>query len=349
MPEPRLLRVFLCHAKEDKPIVRELYQRLKVGGWIEPWLDERKLLPGQDWRTNIEEAVESADVVVICLSNYSVNKEGFVQKELRYAREIALEKPDDTIFLIPLKLEECEVPRGLRFYQWTNYFGEQKEQSYTDLLDSLKLRYEQIIRREAEELANKNAEAKVHRERDELSHKDTEERIKREVNEKTRVEAEELAQKQALETVSLGREELVRQGADKRVSNESSDIRSRHKTPASIFKFNVWVGLVIGALLFLLVICGLAFNYLTKLYPVGGGLSDSTLKTDVWNSIIQVEREQKNCSNVVSTAIDVTQQPDSNGIWKENWTVDACGSTIVFNITFTPKPTGGTNYAITSP
>jgi len=68
----------------------------------------RENVAGQDWRTNIEEAVESADVVVICLSNYSVNKEGFVQKELRYAREIALEKPDDTIFLIPLKLENVK-------------------------------------------------------------------------------------------------------------------------------------------------------------------------------------------------------------------------------------------------
>ena len=26
MPEPRKLRVFLCYASQDKPIVRELYQ-----------------------------------------------------------------------------------------------------------------------------------------------------------------------------------------------------------------------------------------------------------------------------------------------------------------------------------
>ncbi|MBI5839508.1 MAG: toll/interleukin-1 receptor domain-containing protein [Chloroflexi bacterium] len=45
------LRVFLCHASQDKPIVRELYQRLNAEGWIDPWLDEEKLLPGQDWDT----------------------------------------------------------------------------------------------------------------------------------------------------------------------------------------------------------------------------------------------------------------------------------------------------------
>ena len=54
----RPLRVFLCHASEDKPIVRELYQRLKFEDGIDPWLDERKLLPGQDFRVKIEDAVE---------------------------------------------------------------------------------------------------------------------------------------------------------------------------------------------------------------------------------------------------------------------------------------------------
>lgn len=53
----RKLRVFLCHASQDKPIVRELYQRLLAEGSIDPWLDEEKLLPGQDWEAEIEEVV----------------------------------------------------------------------------------------------------------------------------------------------------------------------------------------------------------------------------------------------------------------------------------------------------
>ena len=42
--EKRLLKVFLCHASQDKPIVRELYQRLLAEGWIDPWLDEEKFI-----------------------------------------------------------------------------------------------------------------------------------------------------------------------------------------------------------------------------------------------------------------------------------------------------------------
>ena len=70
----RKLRVFLCHASQDKPVVRELYQRLNSEGWIDPWLDEEKLLPGQDWDIEIEKAVEAADAVIVCLSNKSISK-----------------------------------------------------------------------------------------------------------------------------------------------------------------------------------------------------------------------------------------------------------------------------------
>ena len=52
----RKLRVFLCHASRDKPVVRELYQRLLAEGWIVPWLVEENLLPSVDWDVEIKEA-----------------------------------------------------------------------------------------------------------------------------------------------------------------------------------------------------------------------------------------------------------------------------------------------------
>jgi hypothetical protein len=48
-PNPANSAFFLCHASQDKPIVRELYQRLLAEGWIDPWLDEEKLLPGSSF------------------------------------------------------------------------------------------------------------------------------------------------------------------------------------------------------------------------------------------------------------------------------------------------------------
>src|SRR5690242_16275186 len=105
---PRKLHVFLCHASEDKPAVRELYQRLAAEPWIDPWLDEENLLPGQNWNLEIHKATREADVVLICLSKISVAKEGYVNKEIRRVLDIAEEKLEGTIYNIPLRLDECE-------------------------------------------------------------------------------------------------------------------------------------------------------------------------------------------------------------------------------------------------
>jgi hypothetical protein len=36
-------RIFLCHASQDKPQVREIYQRLQALGFS-PWLDKEEIL-----------------------------------------------------------------------------------------------------------------------------------------------------------------------------------------------------------------------------------------------------------------------------------------------------------------
>jgi formylglycine-generating enzyme required for sulfatase activity len=141
----RKLRVFLCHASQDKPVVRELYKRLLAEGWIDPWLDEEKLLPGHDWDLEIEKAVESSDLVLVCISNHSVSKEGYIQKELRLVLDVTMNMPEGAIFLIPLKLEDCEVPRRIRTWQWVDYFPPaNRVNAYNRLLASLKLRADKV-------------------------------------------------------------------------------------------------------------------------------------------------------------------------------------------------------------
>jgi len=117
----RPLRVFLCHASQDKPAVRKLHRYLKQHG-IEPWLDQEDLLPGENWEVEIPRALNASDVILVCLSKNSVNKEGYVQKEISFALDKALEKPDGTIFIIPAKLEECDVPKRLNRFQWVDLF-----------------------------------------------------------------------------------------------------------------------------------------------------------------------------------------------------------------------------------
>lgn len=115
------LKVFLCHGSEDKPIVRKLYHQLLASG-VEPWLDEENLLPGQDWRYEITKAVRESNIVIVCLSRRSVSKAGFVQKEIKDALNVADEKPEGSIFLIPARLEECSLPARLSGRQWVDLF-----------------------------------------------------------------------------------------------------------------------------------------------------------------------------------------------------------------------------------
>ena len=145
MIDPRKLNVFLCHASQDKPVVRELYRRLVAESWIAPWLDEERLLPGQDWNLEIKKAVEASDAVIVCVSSISVAKEGYVQKELRQVLDIALEKLEGAIFLIPVRLDDCNLPRQLRDWQFLDYFPEsRRDAAYEKLKTSLSIRKEAL-------------------------------------------------------------------------------------------------------------------------------------------------------------------------------------------------------------
>jgi len=132
----RLLRVFLCHSKIDKQAVRVLYRKLVADG-IDPWFDEEDLLPGQEWEAVIKKAVQNSDVVLVCLSRASVERRGFAQKEIKFALDVADEQPEGTIYLIPLKLEECEIPDRLKKWHWVELF---QPNGYQKLLSALRER-----------------------------------------------------------------------------------------------------------------------------------------------------------------------------------------------------------------
>jgi cold shock CspA family protein len=129
----RAVNVFLCHSKQNKAAVRNLYQRLRSEN-INPWFDEESLLPGQDWDYEIRKAVKSSDAVIVCVSKDSVSKAGYVQKEIKHALDIADLQPEGTIYLIPLKLEECDMPDKLSRWHWVNYF---EENGYDQLMRAL--------------------------------------------------------------------------------------------------------------------------------------------------------------------------------------------------------------------
>lgn len=136
----RPLQVFLCHSSGDKPAVKMLYDRLVKDG-VDAWLDTEKLIPGQDWQIEIPKAVKKSDIVIVCLSTHSVTKEGFVQKEIKFALDAAEEKPDGTIFIIPARLKICKMPDRINRFQWVDLF---LDDGYDKLFKALQIRAEEL-------------------------------------------------------------------------------------------------------------------------------------------------------------------------------------------------------------
>ena len=209
----RPLKVFLCHASIDKPKVRELYRYLRRRG-VNPWFDEEHLVGGQDWQVEIPKALATSDAIIICLTKNSVDKEGYIQREIKFALEKALEMPEGKIFLIPVKFEECEVPFSLSRYQWVDLTI---EIGYSKMMKALKFRASQL-ERSTVELSKKTGE-----EENLAIEKATKEKIERESAEKA---AREKAEKESAEKARLEAEELARQKAAK----EKAERKAAEKT-----------------------------------------------------------------------------------------------------------------------
>jgi len=105
-------RVFVAYAAEDLKQARRLCASLEQSGCA-PWLDKDKLLPGQNWPRALERAIENADAFIACFSPRSTAKRGQFQCELRYALDCARQLPLDHLFVIPVRLEPCSVPRRI--------------------------------------------------------------------------------------------------------------------------------------------------------------------------------------------------------------------------------------------
>lgn len=137
---PQPLQIFLSYAREDWHHVNELHRRLTADGFS-AWIDKEALIPGQAWESIIDQAVERADVVLICLSNHSIGKRGFVQTEINLAIEAYKKQPEDAIFLIPVRLEQCKLPYSIKHLHALNYY---ESQGYDKLRRALTTRAEQL-------------------------------------------------------------------------------------------------------------------------------------------------------------------------------------------------------------
>lgn len=109
--------IFLSYASPDKDRALHIYDALK-SAHLNVWIDDKNLLPGQNWDFEIKRALDKSDCIVILVSNHSFNKRGYVQREIKIALDKLSEKLVDDIYIIPVLLDDdVLLPEQLKHIQ----------------------------------------------------------------------------------------------------------------------------------------------------------------------------------------------------------------------------------------
>ena len=138
----RKLKVYLSYVREDFNTASKLFQWLTKYDWISPWMDTLEAARRQSWEDTNQRALSESDAVILCLSQISVRQEGYIQVEYKKIVGLAEEKPEGTIFVIPVTLDECEIPFLFRSYQSVSYSN--PKNANERIIRSLEVRAKQL-------------------------------------------------------------------------------------------------------------------------------------------------------------------------------------------------------------
>lgn len=137
---------FISYCHDDDKIVSELYDNLIAAGENLWW--DKDILPGQDWKIEISNAIQESYAIIICFSREieSRYKSG-IYPELRDAVSIFREYAPSSIFIIPVRLSHCKIPfitidstTQISDLQYIDFFPQSKRaNSIQKIVQSLKM------------------------------------------------------------------------------------------------------------------------------------------------------------------------------------------------------------------
>ena len=132
MPDEFSYDVFLSHSAKDKPVVRDVAERLKKDG-LKVWFDEWVLKPGDSIPAKIEEGLEHSRVLVLCMSANAFGSD-WAQLEagtFRFRDPLNKERR-----FIPLRLDDAPIKGSLAQFLFINWLPANREQEYAKLLEA---------------------------------------------------------------------------------------------------------------------------------------------------------------------------------------------------------------------
>ena len=96
--------------------VERFYQVFHAAG-LEPWMDSIDRPPGVLWERALSIAIRRCDLLIIFLSERSVDKHGLLGKELFQALSNWEKKEADDVYVVLARLEACKIPDRLENFQ----------------------------------------------------------------------------------------------------------------------------------------------------------------------------------------------------------------------------------------
>lgn len=106
-------KIYISYNNRDREIAINISRELKKLGY-EITLDVESLTPGQEWRSIIDEALQSSEVFVSLISENSINSQ-YVLTELGAAR--AFMRTSKKMLVIPVILDEIPIPKVIEDIQ----------------------------------------------------------------------------------------------------------------------------------------------------------------------------------------------------------------------------------------
>jgi len=111
MNELNRAHLFLSCAIEDKYLSEWLARKLSAEGYV-IWMDDLKILAGEKWPQTIQQAIKERFFrMVAVISENSIDKENPLKER---DEALAIEKNEGIDFLIPLKLDDCNLDLRVR-------------------------------------------------------------------------------------------------------------------------------------------------------------------------------------------------------------------------------------------
>ncbi|MBD1866143.1 GUN4 domain-containing protein [Cyanobacteria bacterium FACHB-471] len=125
--------VFLAHSSKDKPLIQQIYRKLKDRG-LKPWLDIEEIAPGTSFQDQIQQAIGQIKTAAVCIGQTGLGPWQTLELQVFISQCVERKIP-----VIPVLLPGVgEIPENLLFlrqYQAVVFRNDIEDEQTFDLLE----------------------------------------------------------------------------------------------------------------------------------------------------------------------------------------------------------------------